>query len=144
MSKNQKRDANRPAKRKRLMAQAAWAYRFAAQLLIAPDTFRSEAARAKARDWLLDVLSATAEGRTTSVGLIDEVVGPAERPAARPAVGPLPAAPRRPATARVAATRRVAASGGAATGPGTAAAPGVAAARRVASGARSKPSVAPN
>jgi hypothetical protein len=58
------------AGRKQLMAQAAWAYQSAGLLLMAPDTFRSETARERAREWLLDVLADTAAGRTARVGLI--------------------------------------------------------------------------
>lgn len=60
----------RPARRKHLLAQAAWAYQCAGQLLMAPSTYRTESARERAREWLLDVLADTASGRRARVGLI--------------------------------------------------------------------------
>lgn len=97
MARNHK--AADQAGRKQLMAQAAWAYQSAGLLLMAPDTFRSEAARERAREWLLDVLADTADGRTARAGLIayaeatDRSPKAPRKPKPTPVPVPAPATP---------------------------------------------------
>jgi hypothetical protein len=66
------------------MAQAAWAYQSAGLLLLAPDTFRSEAARDRVRAWVLDVLADTAAGRTARALLIGSTAVTQSTPDAAP------------------------------------------------------------